>query len=86
MKPKNIVFSKSKRKGKKYKVVFTLDGIRYSLDFGSSDYQQYKDRTGLGLYSHLDHKDKERRRRYYQRHGTTNNPLSARYWANRYLW
>ena len=85
-KPTNIQFSKSKRKDKKYHVEFKLNGDDYALDFGGLGYEQYKDSTPLKLYSKLDHGDKERRRRYYLRHGLTNNPLSAKYWSNKFLW
>ena len=38
------------------------------INFGDRRYQQYKDRTGLGLYSELDHGDRKRMRNYYRRH------------------
>ena len=84
--PSDIRFSKSKRTGKKYKVTFKLNGEPYTRHFGSSEHEHFKDRTPLKLYSHLDHGDKERRARYYLRHGFTNNPTSAKYWSNWFLW
>ncbi len=83
---KNIKFTKSKRKNKKYKVEFLFNGKKHTLHFGALGYAQYKDKTPLGLYSQYDHNDKNRRKRYYARHGITNNPLSAKYWSNLYLW
>lgn len=55
-------FEKSSRKNKKYMV--EVDGKK--VHFGDTRYQHYKDK--IGLYSHLDHLDKERRRRYRTRH------------------
>ena len=72
-----------RRLGKKYSVL--KDG-KYLLSFGSTAYQHFKDSTPLKLWSHLDHGDRLRRQRYYQRHGYTDNKDSAKYWANRYLW
>lgn len=85
-KPTQIVFSKSPQKGKKYKVEFVLKGKKYIRHFGALGYEQYKDSTGLGLYTHLNHGDIERKKKYYQRHGLSSNPLSAKYWSNKYLW
>lgn len=70
-------------KGKKYSVL--KDG-KYLLSFGSSAHEQYKDVTGLGLWTHKDHLDKERRRRYYARHGKATNKDSAKWWSHHYLW
>ena len=84
--PSNIKFYKSDRKGKKYKVKFTLNGKEYIRHFGQKPYQQYKDRTPLKIYKDLDHGDKERRVRYYLRHKKTKNFFSPRYWSNNYLW
>ncbi len=65
-----LVFAKSTRKGKKYSVI-TPSGKK--IHFGAlkpdgKGYFHYRDTTGLGLYSHLDHNDKERRKRYRDRH------------------
>tara|TARA_A100001015_G_C14678647_1_gene589810 strand:- start:66 stop:293 length:228 start_codon:yes stop_codon:yes gene_type:complete len=46
--------------------MFYHEGKTYH--FGDSRYEQYKDSTGLGIYSHLDHMDKTRRSNYYKRH------------------
>lgn len=86
-----VKFFKSDRKGKKYMVVY--DGKK--IHFGDSNMQQYKDSTGLGLYSHLDHNDNERRRLYRTRASkitnkegklTYNNPSSSNYYSYWYLW
>ena len=85
-------FKKSTRKGKKY-MVKTKSGKW--LHFGSSEMQQYKDSTGLGLYTHLNHNNKERRKRYLARAKgiknkkgelTWNNPESANYFSVKFLW
>jgi len=85
-------FKKSTRKGKKYSVI-TPKGK--TIHFGASEMEQYKDSTGLGLYSHLDHNDKERRKSYIARAKgiktkdgklTWNDRESANYYSIFYLW
>jgi len=73
---------KSTRQFKKYMVKV---GKRW-IHFGDNRYQQYRDSTPLKLYSYLDHKDKERKKSYYQRHGYTRDKNTAKYWSNKYLW
>jgi hypothetical protein len=52
----------------KYKVIITMkNGSKKVVQFGDKRYQQYKDR--IGLYTHLDHNNPVRRRRYRIRHG-----------------
>lgn len=76
-------FTISRRKGKKYDV-FKND--KYLVSFGAKDYQQYKDKTPLKAYSYLDHNDKERRKRYYSRHGKEAKFESAKWFSHKYLW
>ena len=57
-------FKKSTRENKKYMVKVNDKWVH----FGDSRYQQYKDTTGLNLYSNLNHLDKERRKAYRSRH------------------
>lgn len=85
-------FKKSTRKGKKY-MVLTPKGKW--IHFGASNMEQFKDSTGLELYSHLDHGDKERRKRYLSRAKgiknkkgelTKNDKESANYYSIKYLW
>jgi len=85
-------FKKSTRKGKKY-MVKSKSGKW--IHFGSSEMQHFKDSTGLGLYTHLNHNDKERRKRYLARAKgiknkkgelTWNNPESANYFSVKFLW
>jgi hypothetical protein len=84
-------FKKSTRKNNKYMVDYGGTWIH----FGNKNYQQFKDRTGLGLYSHLDHGDEKRRKSYLARakgiknkngNLTWNNPQYANYYSVRYLW
>ena len=68
---------------KKYRVI--LSNGRH-VDFGDKRYQQYKDSSPLKAYSHLDHGDKKRRERYYQRHSKSYPPYSADWLSKKYLW
>ena len=86
------VFQKSNRKGKKYSVI-TPSGK--TIHFGASNMQQFKDTTGLGLYSHLNHNDTERRKRYLARAKgiknkegklTWNDKESPNYYSVHFLW
>ena len=76
MREKIIEFQKSSNPKKKYmSFIKDLDTNHISkIHFGASDYQQYKDRTPLKLYSNNDHSDKKRQMNYYSRHsnGITN--------------
>lgn len=58
----HIKFSRSDRKGKKYKA----EVYGKIVHFGALGYQQYHDK--IGLYSSLDHNDIKRRKRYRDRH------------------
>ena len=78
-----IIFEKNKVKNKKY-VAILPDGKR--VNFGDKRYQQYEDRTPLKLYSSLDHHDKERRNRYYERHNKDYQKYSADWLSQKYLW
>lgn len=83
-KPKRFVLVPSTRRHKKYMAVFA-DGLP-SVHFGDSRYQQYRDSSGLGLYSHLDHFDPKRRRAYFARHGLEAKPYSAKWFSHKFLW
>jgi len=72
----------SSRKNKKYQITVG----NKTIHFGDSRYQQYHDQTPLRAFSHLDHNDQERKRRYYLRHGVSKDRSSAKYWANKLLW
>jgi hypothetical protein len=84
---KGFYIKKSNRIHKKYDIYIKDDNkLKYLLSFGDNRYQQYMDNTGLNIYTKLNHLDKERRNKYYQRHGLTKNKKSAKYWSNKYLW
>lgn len=71
-------------KHKKYKARVIWKGKEQTVHFGDTRFQQYKDTTPLRLYSHLDHNDKERRRRYLARHKHDSGPAGEL--ARRFLW
>ena len=80
MREKIIGIFKSSNKKKKYMAI--VKGVDFGeagrravdsssqrvLHFGASDYEQYKDRTPLKLYSSQNHYDKKRQMNYYSRH------------------
>ena len=70
----------STRKNKKY-MVLTKKGV---IHFGDSRYSQYFDK--LGFYKNLNHLDKKRQKRYYQRFKKSQNKETALYWSNKILW
>ena len=84
-------FRKSKSKGKKYAV--TYNGK--TINFGSSSNSQFKDKTGLGLYSYLDNNDIKKRKAFRARFSKIKNKdgqlvcklkSSPTYWSWHYLW
>ena len=76
-------FKPSRRKNKKYDA---YKNNVYLVSFGQKGYSQFLDRTPLKLYSHLDNRDKEKRRLYYARHGKDAKFESAKWFSHRYLW
>jgi hypothetical protein len=87
---KFVKFQQSNTKGKKYDAIIenreTFD--RVIIPFGSSEYEQYKDSTGLGLYSNKDHNDKMRRTLYRKRHEVFLKPdmYSPGHFSYFFLW
>ena len=73
-------FQKSTRKNKKYMVKVN----NRTVHFGGAGYEHYSDK--IGLYKHLNHNDKDRRRRYYARHGTATNKHSPKWFSHKFLW
>jgi hypothetical protein len=74
---------------KKYTAVLEdkRTGRRYEVHFGDRNYQHYKDNTGLGIWSHLDHGDVKRRRAYHSRHRYDKlNEYSPGHFSYYYLW
>jgi hypothetical protein len=76
-----FIFKASRRKNKKYDV---FKNGKYITSFGDKNYQQFKDK--IGLYSHLNHNDENRRRLYYARHKLKAEKESAKWFSHRYLW
>lgn len=73
---------------KKYRVEVYEGAKRIkTISFGDKRYEHYRDRTPLRLYSHLDHLDPQRRAAYKKRHEKDRHtPLTAGYFADKYLW
>jgi hypothetical protein len=84
-------FKKSTRKGKKY-MVKTPSGKW--VHFGSSENEQFKDSTGLGLYTNKNHNDTKRRKYLARAKGIKNkkgeltyrDKESANYYSVNFLW
>ena len=86
-----IKFERSKNKRKKYDALIKNKetGNINRIGFGSRLplMEQYKDTTGLGLYSSLDHLDKKRRDNFRKRHSCdTAKKMTAQYFSCNYLW
>lgn len=91
-KPLNKPF-KSSAKNKKYSVYVLKDGKRKLIHFGDRSMQHYKDK--IGEYKHLDHGDKDRRKRYLARAKgiknkagqlTWKDKTSPNYFSIKFLW
>lgn len=87
---KLLRFQKSKTKGKKYDAIIQhkKNKDEKRIPFGATGYEQYKDSTGVGLYSHSNHGDKTRRRNYRSRHRhfLKDGQFSPGYFSWKYLW
>ena len=84
-----IKFQKSNTKSKKYDAVLYNKQLKKfkNVPFGAIGYSQYEDNTGLGLYSHLNTHNKERRRLYRLRHaGEEKRKYSSGWFSLKYLW
>ena len=88
-------FAKSTRSNKKYMVYYDNKWIHFGAIKNNVPMDQYKDSTGLGLYSKYDHKDPKRRENYRNRHRAIKlkdgsyaykNKSSSSYWSWHYLW
>lgn len=87
---KFVKFQKSTNKKKKYDAILEnkKTGKTVKVPFGASSYEQYKDKTGLGLYSNKDHNDPQRRKNYKSRHQgfIKKGQYSPGYFSMKYLW
>lgn len=86
-----VRFERSHLPNKKYDAVLRNrhTGKLTRIPFGDSRYEQFKDTTGLGLWSHKDHGDNVRRRAYWDRHRKDmdyNDIFTAGYFSKKYLW
>ena len=64
-----VGFEASVNKNKVYNaVLLSNNGQVIRIPFGDKRFENYQDKTRMNLYPHLIHGDKERRKRYHQRH------------------
>jgi len=89
---KFLRFEKSKTKGKKYDAILQNKETKreVKVSFGAIGYEQFSDKTGLGLYSKDSHGDKNRKRLYRSRHSKEKASFKEYYspgWFSwRFLW
>ena len=85
-----VDFEKSKTKNKKYDAILLnqANNKTIKIPFGHSSYAQFKDSTGLGLYSNKDHGDLNRRAFFRQRHAKDikKRLLLCGWFSMKYLW
>ena len=82
-------FERSRTKNKKYDAIIEDKKTKRTqrIPFGQIGYEQYKDTTGLKLYSRLDHGDEERRKNYLARHEKTRHKKWSPSWLSwQFLW
>ena len=82
MKETIVTIEKATAKGKKYKAIVKNENNKTrTISFGGIGYLQYRDSTGLGLYSDYNVKgqkgSKERRERYFLRHSGVKTKSAA---------
>lgn len=93
----SILFAKSSNIKKKYDAYIPKElwnakrkdkiQLNYKkVSFGSSLHEQYRDDTPNKEFSHLNHLDKDRRKRYYQRFGNNPRVFSPMYFSHHFLW
>ena len=86
---KLIGFERSHVRGKKYDAILRNKKTRVvrRVPFGAVGYEQYRDSTGIGLYTRVNHGDLKRRRNYRTRHhGENKRKFSSGYFSWKYLW
>ena len=79
MKEKLVAIAASPHPAKKYRATIfnPSTGRTRHIDFGASAYQQFKDSTGLGLYTKANHGNPKRRRAYFSRHSGVTTKSAA---------
>lgn len=86
---RHIRFERSRTRGKKYDSIIEdkVTKRQQRVPFGSAIHDQYRDDTGLKLYSRLDHNDPKRRAAYLARHAKTmTKKYSPSWYAAKFLW
>ena len=86
---RHIRFERSRTRGKKYDSIIEdkITKRQQRVPFGDVNFQQYRDTTGLKLYSRLDHNDPKRRAAYKARHeNTRHKKFTPSWYADRFLW
>jgi len=76
-------------KNKMYNAILLSNTGKFiKIPFGDKRFENYQDKTKMNLYPHLTHGDKERRKRYQQRHKIflKNGYYSPSYFSYYYLW
>ena len=85
-----VGFERGTAKHKKYKALLEHkdSGKKISVHFGDVRYQQYRDSTGMGIYTHLNHGDPWRRAKYRMRHKkhVREDYYSPSWFSYYYLW
>jgi len=90
-----VGFERSKVRGKKYDAILRRKKTQKRgqqmhtrrVPFGAVGYEQFKDSTGKGLYTHVNHGAPKRRRNYRTRHnGENKRKFSSGYFSWKYLW
>ncbi len=90
-----VGFERSNVRGKKYDAILRRKKTQKRsqpmqtrrVPFGAVGYEQFKDSTGKGLYTHVNHGDPKRRRNYRTRHhGENKRKFSSGYFSWKYLW
>ena len=79
----------AKNKDKKYRATFINPKTKRinNIEFGASNYQQFKDSTPLKLYKDKNHNDIERKNKYYKRHGSDEGIFLSKDWfSKKILW
>jgi len=82
-------FEASENKNKMYNAILLSNtGKLIKIPFGEKRFENYQDKTTMNLYPHLIHGDKERRKRYQQRHKVflKKGYYSPSYFSYYYLW
>lgn len=86
---KHIGFEKATAKNSMYNAILKhkKTGKIKKIPFGHKKFSNFQDRTGLNLYPHLIHGDKERRKRFRARHKeNAKHRFSSAFFAFRWLW